>query len=101
MHCSSINFFIDHTHLRVSPSSSREKIYNIYNDKAQPHGAMLYTHDGTYQSPCDAAKSHAMLCDAFSNMLVILFMILGYLSYLLSGFQTVCTIMMAIQGAFL
>ena len=58
--------------------------------------AMLYTHDTTFQCPCDAAKLHAMLCDAFSNMLVILLPILEYLGYSLSDFQMVSTIMMEI-----
>ena len=57
---------------------------------------MLHTHDGTFQCICDAAKSNAMVCDAFSNMLVILLPILEYLSYLLSDFQTVFTIVMAL-----
>ena len=65
--------------------------------KAQPHAAMLHTCDGVFQSSCDAAKSPAMACDAFSNMLVILLPILEYLSYLLSDFQTVCSIVMAID----
>ena len=39
--------------------------------KAQPHTEMMYTHDGTLQASCDASKSHAMLCGAFSNILEI------------------------------
>ena len=65
--------------------------------KAQPHVVMLHTHDGTYQCPCDTAKSHAMLCDTFSNMLVLILLpILEYLCYSLSDFQMASTIMMAI-----
>ena len=56
--------------------------------KAQPHAAMLHTCDGAFRGFCDATKLHAMLCDAFSNMLVILLPILEYLSFLLSDFQT-------------
>ena len=66
--------------------------------KAQPHGAMLHTHDGMYQCPCDVAKSHAMLCDAFSNMLVILLPILENLGYLLFDFQMVSIILMGIPS---
>ena len=65
--------------------------------KAQPHGAMPHSHDETFQYTCDARKLHAMACDAFSNMLVILLPILEYLSHLLSDFQSVCSIVMAIQ----
>ena len=36
--------------------------------KAQPHAAMLHTCDGVFQSPCDAGKLLAMLCDVNSNM---------------------------------
>ena len=61
--------------------------------KAQPHVAMLHTCDGVFQSSCNAGKSHAMLCDVNSNMLVILLPILEYLSYLLSDFQAVFSIM--------
>ena len=39
--------------------------------KPEPHAAMLHTHDGTFQSPCNVLKLHTMSCDAFSNMLVI------------------------------
>ena len=48
--------------------------------KAQPHAAILYICDGTFLSLCNASKSPAMLCDAFSNMLEILHPILEYLS---------------------
>ena len=48
--------------------------------KAQPHAAMLHICDGVFQSSCDAGKLPAMVCDAFSNMLVILLPILEYLS---------------------
>ena len=41
---------------------------------------MLHTHDGTFQSSCDAPKSYAMPCDAFSYMLVILLRYMRYLS---------------------
>ena len=47
-------------------------------------------------NPCDVSKSHMMLCDAFSNMLVISLQILEYLSYLLSDFQTDFSKMMGI-----
>ena len=60
-------------------AADEEAVYN----QAQPHGAMLCTHDGTFQCTCDASKSHAMLCDAFSNMLVILLLMLEYLSLLI------------------
>ena len=60
------------------------------------NAAMLYTHDGIFQSPCDTSKSHAMYCDAFSNTLEFLFPILDYLGYLLSDFQTVCTIVIVV-----
>ena len=52
-------------------------------------------------APCNAAKSHTMLCDAFSNMLVILLPILEYLSHLLSDSQTVFTLIISISQAFL
>ena len=45
-------------------------------DKTQPHVAMLYTRDGTFQSSCDLSKSHAMCGDAFPNMLEILLPVL-------------------------
>ena len=64
--------------------------------KAQPHAAMLYTRDGTFQSSCDTSKLHAMCCDVFSNMLEFLLPILEYLSHLSSDFQTVCSIVMVI-----
>ena len=69
--------------------------------KAEPHAAMLHTHDVTFQSTCDTAKSPAMACDAFSNMLVIWLPILEYLSYLLSDLQTVFSKMMSFQGSFM
>ena len=50
--------------------------------------AMVYICNGTFQSSCETSKSHAMCCDAFSNMLVIFLPILGYLSYLVSESQT-------------
>ena len=59
--------------------------YPTMNVKAQPHAAMLRTHDRTFQSPRDAAKSHAMLWDAFSNMINILLLILEHLSWLFSN----------------
>ena len=49
--------------------------------KPGPHAAMLYTRDGTFQS-----NFHAMLYDAFSNMLEIWLTFLDYLSYLNVGF---------------
>ena len=58
---------------------------------------MLYTRDGTFQSSCNALKSHAMCCDAFFNMLEFLLPILEYLSHILSDFQTVYSIVMAIS----
>ena len=57
--------------------------------KAQPQAAMLHICDGVFQNSCDAGKMPAMVCDAFSNMLVILLPILKYLSYFLSDFQTI------------
>ena len=63
---------------------------------AQPHAAMLHICDGVFQNSCDAGKLPAMVCDAFSNMLVILLPILEYLSYFLSDFQTVFSKMMGI-----
>ena len=57
--------------------------------KAQPHAAILHICDGVFQNSCDAGKMPAMVCDAFSNMLVILLLILEYLSYFLSDFQTI------------
>ena len=64
--------------------------------KAQPHNAILYTCDGTFQSSCDTSKPHAMYCDTFSNMLVILLPILEYPSYSLSDSQTVFSLIMSI-----
>ena len=64
--------------------------------KPGPHAVMLYTCDGAFQMPCDVSKSHAMCCDAFSNMLVISLPILEYLSFLLSDCQSVCIIVMGI-----
>ena len=64
--------------------------------KAQPHDAMLHTHDGTFPNRCDVSELHAMLCDTFSNMLVIWLPILEYLSYLLSDSQTACSILKSI-----
>ena len=69
--------------------------------KAQPPAVMLYTRDVTFQSPCDISKSHAMGCDEFSNMLEFLIPIMDYLSYLLSDFQTVYSIVMVIPYAFM
>ena len=69
-----------------------------FDVKTQPHVAMLHTRDWMYQCPCDVAKLHAMLCDAFSNMLVILLPFLGYLGYLLFDFQMVSTIIMGIPS---
>ena len=57
--------------------------------KAQPHAAMLHICGGVFQNSCDAGKLPAMVCDAFSNMLVILLPILEYLSYFLSDFATI------------
>ena len=58
-----------------------DKIGEIFQNLEQniEHAAMLHPHDETFWCPCDAAKSPAMLCDAFSNMLVILLPILEYL----------------------
>ena len=39
--------------------------------------------------------------DAFSNMLEVLLPILEYISYLLSDFQTVCSIVISIQYTFM
>ena len=69
---------------------------DILPEYAPPHAAMIHTHDGTFQSSCDASKSYAMLYDADSNMLVILLPILKYLSHLLSDSQTVFNMMMTI-----
>ena len=66
-----------------------------YLHKAQPHVAMPYTHDGTFQRSCDTSKLHAMWCDAFSNLLEFLLPILKYLSHLLYDFQMVYSIVMA------
>ena len=65
-------------------------------DKAQPHAVMLHTLYGTFQNCCDTSKSHAMCCDAFSNILQFMLPILEYLSHLLSNFETVCSIVMLI-----
>ena len=69
----------------------------VYYLKAQPHAAMLHTCDGVFQSYCDAGKTHAMCCDAFSNMLEFLPPILEYVSHLLSDFETVYSIAMVIS----
>ena len=57
--------------------------------KAQPHAAMLQICDGVFQNCCDTGKMPVMVCDAFSNMLVILLPILEYLGYFLSDFQPI------------
>ena len=56
--------------------------------------------DGVFLGPCDASKSHAILCDASTNMLVIWLPILEYLSYLFSNFQTVFSIMIGVLMIF-
>ena len=62
--------------------------------KAGPYAMMLDTCDGAFHLCCDARKSHAICCDRKFNMLNILLLILQYLSYLLSDYQAVFTIMM-------
>ena len=54
---------------------------------------MLHTCNGVFQRPCDAGKSHVMLCDVNSNIYIILLPILKYLSYLLPDFPAVFSIM--------
>ena len=78
-----------------------QTIADRFRYKDQPHAAMLHTCDGTFQTSCDTSKSHAMCCDAFSNMLGFLLPILEFLGCLLSDFQTVCSIVMGIQYPFM
>ena len=61
--------------------------YSRATAKGPATRAMLHTRHGMYQCPCDVVKSHAMRCNAFSNMLVNLLLFLEYLGYLVFDFS--------------
>ena len=81
----------------MSSAGTVISMHAVPNVKAQPHGGMRYTHDGTFQNPSNAAKKHALLCDVNSNMFNILLLILEYLGSLFFNFETAFSKMMAIS----